>query len=155
MPAEYRARIEAHRPQLHKTARETYGVEMNPGPFGLQSRPALIGAKVAEAHGRGAEFHARVMRAYWEEAQDIEQLSVLAALAEESGLDAATFMAALREPAYNAAVEADIEQASLYGLSGVPAIVFDNKYLVSGAQPADALRRLADRVLELRGEPVL
>ena len=88
MPAEYRARIEAHRPQLHKTARETYGVEMNPGPFGLQSRPALIGAKVAEAHGRGAEFHARVMRAYWEEHQIApDSRHAIRHLTQETGAD--------------------------------------------------------------------
>ncbi|MEZ4634513.1 MAG: hypothetical protein R2856_05975 [Caldilineaceae bacterium] len=55
---EYRAKIEAGRPQLYATAREQYGVEMNPGPFGLDSRPALIAVKYAEEMGAGNAFHA-------------------------------------------------------------------------------------------------
>jgi predicted DsbA family dithiol-disulfide isomerase len=38
-------------------------------------------------------------------------------------------------------------QAHQYGLSGVPAIVFENRYLVSGAQPYAVLKQVADQVI--------
>ena len=147
MPPEYRARIEASKPQLYRTAREQYGLELSQGPMGIDSRPALVGAKYAEAQGRGAAFHKAVFAAYWQQAQDISDLSVLAGLAEQVGLERAAFLAALDDPAHAAAVDADIMQAQAYGLSGVPATVLADRYLVSGAQPYAYLEQAVRQVL--------
>jgi predicted DsbA family dithiol-disulfide isomerase len=146
MPPEYRARIEQGRPRLHHIARENYGVEMNPGPFGIDSRPALIGAKYAEANGHGSAYHDRIMRAYWDEAKDIGNQAVLAALAEEVGIDREEFSAALENPTYVREVDDDIRLARRYGLNGVPALVFEDRYLISGAQTPDVLRRVVDQI---------
>jgi len=145
MPPEYRARIEAGRPQLAAMARERYGLEINSGPFGINSRPALIGAKFAEAHGVGDAYHDAMFRAYWQEAKNIEDLDVLAELATAVGLDREQFLAALDDPQYQQAVQADLEQAFQYGLSGVPALVYNNKYLVTGAQPYELLAQVAEK----------
>lgn len=150
IPPEYLTRIEESRAQMQQLARETYGVEMNPGPFGKDSRPALVGGKFAEAEGRGPAYHARMMRAYWDEAQNIEDRTVLLRLAGEVGLDTTAFAAALNDPAYIRQVDADIALAGRYGLNGVPALVFDNKYLISGAQPPDVLRRVVDQIVAER-----
>lgn len=139
LPPEYRARIEASRPRLYAMAREHYGLELNSGPFGIDSRPALIGAKFAESRGLGDAYHRRVFRAYWQEAADISDAGLLADLATEVGIDRAAFLAALADPAYAAAVDADIAQAQAYGLSAVPATVIAGRYLVEGAQPYDYL----------------
>jgi predicted DsbA family dithiol-disulfide isomerase len=146
MPPEYRARIEAARPQLYATARSQYGLELNVGPSGIDSRPALIGAKFAEAQGRGEAYHRAVFSAYWQHAADISNLDVLAQAAEESGLDRAAFLAALSDPAHTLAVDADIAQAQAFGLSGVPALVFADKYLVVGAQPFATLKQAVAQV---------
>lgn len=148
MPPEYRARIEAFRPQLHQIARERYGVELNQGPFGMDSRPAHIAAQVAAAYGRGAEFHDRALRAYWQEARALDDPDTLLAIAQEAGLERDSFMAGLRNPLFERQVDEDIAQAAAYGLSGVPALIFAGKYLVSGAQPVDVLRRVVDKVRE-------
>ena len=147
LPSEYRARIEAARPRLVAMAREQYGLEINVGPFGINSRPALIGAKFAEANGRGDAYHQAVFRAYWQESQDIGQREILAQVAAAAGLDQAAFLAALDNDAYLQAVLADVEQAYAYGLSGVPALVYNNKYLVSGAQPYAVLAQVAEQAL--------
>jgi len=146
MPPEYRARIEASRPGLYANAREQYGLELNDGPFGIDSRPALIGAKYAEAHGQGHGYHAAVFRAYWQEATDISELATLATIAERLGLERTAFLAALADPALIAAVDADIAQAHAYGLTGVPAMVFADKYLVTGAQPYAVLKQAVEQV---------
>jgi predicted DsbA family dithiol-disulfide isomerase len=152
MPPEYRAMIMAGRPRLLAMAREQYGLELNQGPLGIDSRPALIGAKYAEAAGVGEAYHRAVFRAYWQQAADIGDLETLAALAAGVGLDGEAFRAALGDPAHIAAVDADIAQAHAYGLSGVPALVFADRYLVSGAQPYPVLKEVTAQVrAELEG----
>ena len=152
IPPEYRARIEASRPQLMQVARERYNRELNPGPFGIDSRPALIGAKFAEQSGAGPAYHDGVMRAYWQAARDISDRTVLAEIAAAAGMERAAFIAALDDPTFDAAVQQDVELARQYGLNGVPALVFDNRYLVSGAQPVDVLRRIVDQIAAEQGE---
>lgn len=147
MPPALRQRIEAARPQLYATARTQYGLELNMGPLGADSRPALVGDKFAEAQGVGPAYHQAVFRAYWQQAADIGDRSVLAAVAEGAGLGRSAFLAALDDSAYHAAVDADIAQAQAYGLSGVPAMVFAGKYLVVGAQPYPVLRQAVEQVL--------
>jgi len=147
MPDAYRARIEAAQPQLLLMARQHYGVELKSGPFGINSRVALIGDKYAESQGKGDAYHAATFRAYWQEGRNIEDRDVLRDIAQSVGLDAEKFSAALDEPMYEDAVVFDIEQAQEFGLSGVPALIFANKYLVSGAQPYDALVNIVQQVL--------
>ncbi len=145
---QYRAAIEAKRPQMERMARERYGLEINAGPFGIDSRPALIGAKFAEDQGVGEAYHDAVFRAYWQDAKNIEDLDVLAEVATAVGLDREQFLAALDNPQYQQAVMADIEQAFQFGLSGVPALVYNKKYLVTGAQPYALLAQVAEKAIE-------
>lgn len=150
MPAEYRARIEAGRPRLYQMAREHYGLELNAGQLVANSRPALVGAKYAEQQGAGDAYHAAVFGAFWQEAKDISDRVVLGDIAEAVGLERVAFLQAIEFPVYQAAVQADVNQASAYGLHAVPALIFDEKYLVSGAQPYDVLRQVVERVLQER-----
>ncbi len=146
IPEAYRERIEASRPLLAKRAKEQYGLDLHPGPLETDSRPALIGEKYAAAQGKGKEYHDAVMRAYWQQALPINNVAVLKEIAAGSGLDAEQFAAALTEPQYEQEVEADIAQAEEYGLRAVPALIFDEHYLVEGAQPYEILRRVVEKV---------
>ena len=145
---QYLARIEASRPLLAKRAHDEYGLELNVGPSGIDSRPALIAEKYAEAQGKGAAFHAAVMQAYWQQALSIDDRAVLKEIAEQVGLGTEDFDDALANPAYDAAVSADVDLAQEYGLSGVPALVFADRYLVVGAQPFDVLKQVVEKVRE-------
>jgi len=138
--------IEAKRPELYARARREYGLEINSGPFGIDSRPALIGVKYAEEQGVGNAFHAAVLQAYWLEAQAIDDLQVLAVIATKVGLDAEPFRAALIDPIFAEAVDDDIAQAAAYGLQGVPALIFAEKYLVPGAVPYETLVQVVEEV---------
>jgi predicted DsbA family dithiol-disulfide isomerase len=146
IPPEYLARIKAGRPRLYQIARDNYGLELNPGPHGIASRDALIGAKFAEAQSQGPQYHAATLRAYWQRANDIGDRAILGMIAQSIGLDQAAFFAALDDPHYDQQVEADVEQAYQYGLNGVPALIFNHKYLVSGAQPYEVLVRVVEKV---------
>jgi predicted DsbA family dithiol-disulfide isomerase len=129
-------------------AREQYGLEMNPGPLDTNSRPALVLEKCAQAEGKGAAFHVTTMRAYWEQARDIGDPAVLKEIAEQVGLSTRDFEQILTSEAFNEQVEADIELAQEYGLTGVPALIFADRYLVVGAQPYPLLRQVVERVMQ-------
>jgi predicted DsbA family dithiol-disulfide isomerase len=143
-----RAQIEASRPMFEKRAREQYGLEVHAGPFGIDSRPALIADKYAESQGKGKAFHDAVMDAYWQHARSIDDKNILKEIAEDVGLNTENFDAVLADPVYEVEVIADIDQAHEYGLDAVPALVFDNRYLVVGAQPYDVLRQVVEKIQE-------
>jgi len=65
-------------------------------------------------------------------------------LAGEAGLDPDEARAVLDGDRYAEDVRADELQAQRYGITGVPFFVLDDRYGVSGAQPAAALRRALD-----------
>ena len=143
---EYRERILNARPRTRAVAREHYGLELHEGPFGINSRPALIGAKFAEANGKGQAYHKSVFQAYWQQALSIDDQQVLTEIARTVGLDTESFQAALDDKTLEEAVLADEEQAYLQGFTGVPALVFLRKYLVMGAQPYSALKEIIERI---------
>jgi predicted DsbA family dithiol-disulfide isomerase len=75
---------------------------------------------------------------------------VLERLAVEAGLPADRVREVLSTSEYQVDVESDQREAAALGASGVPFVVIDRRYGVSGAQPAElfgqALRRAwADR----------
>ena len=145
LPPLLREQIEAGRPRFAAMARMQYGLEINQGPFGIDSRPALIGEQYARAHGAGLAYHAAVMAAYWQGAQRIDDPQLLADIAASVGLDRGDFLAALAAPEYARAVEADAAFAYQNGMTGVPALVFAERYLVVGAQPYPVLENVLRR----------
>ena len=70
---------------------------------------------------------------------------MLRRVAVETGLDPARVDEVLGSDEYADAVEADIAQARAYGAGGVPFYVVDQRYGVSGAQPAEVFRQLLER----------
>jgi predicted DsbA family dithiol-disulfide isomerase len=127
-------------------AREQYHIELNRGPMGIHSRAALIGAKYAETLGKGAEYHDAMFRAYWQRANNIDDVDVLAEIARSIGLEREPFLPALQDERSAAQVDADIDEAYSYGLTGVPALIFGQRYLVSGAQPYEVLRQVVEKI---------
>lgn len=151
-PAEverFRKYLQQGWPRVAEIARERFGLELQEPPFrpGMRTRRAHAATKIAEALGQGDAYHRAVFRAYWFEGQDISDEAVLTALALRVGLDEAAFQAALADDQYRYNVVADLQWAQEAGLQGVPAFIFGERYLVSGAQPVEVLRQVADRCL--------
>lgn len=144
----HRRKIAEHWPRVESTARERFGLELKRMEGGHHpTRLAHIGAKFATAHGQGRAYHKAVFRAHWQELRDISLPETLAEIALTLGLDETAFRAALTDEQYIAEVETDEYWAYQQGLSGVPAFIFGNRYLVSGAQPVEVLRQVADQCL--------
>ena len=133
---------------MQQRAREHYGLEMNPGPLDTNSQPAQVLEKYAQKQDKGAAFHVAAMRAYWERVRDIGDTAVLRAVAEEARLKTKDFEQILASEGFNEHVTADVEMAHAYGLTGIPALIFADHYLVIGAQAYQVLKQVVERVIE-------
>ena len=90
-----------------------------------------------------------LFRAHFQQRRRIGDRAVLLDVAEEAGLDRAGAQAALDDPSLGETVRAEERQAWEMNISGVPAMIFDGKFLVPGAQGpetyADVLRKVVAR----------
>lgn len=89
---------------------------------------------LAKAHDLQEPMKERLLSAYFVEGRHVGDIDELADLGADVGLDRQQVIEALTAGTYAAAVQADIDQAHQYGISGVPFYVIDGKYGVSGAQ---------------------
>jgi predicted DsbA family dithiol-disulfide isomerase len=95
--------------------------------------------------GLQREVKEALLAAYFLRAEDVGDHAVLRAAALTAGLDAARVDAVLGSDEYADAVQADIAQARAYGATGVPFYVVDQKFGVSGAQPAEVFGQVLER----------
>ncbi len=72
--------------------------------------------------------------------------------AQALGLDLARFRTALADGRHDAAIDADISIAKQASINGTPAFVI-NGYLLSGAQPVVAFKRIIKRVTAEKKRP--
>lgn len=136
-----KAQIAAYWPQVEQIARERYGLEIKQGPWGIDTRPAHIAAKVAGDLGEGDAFHLQLFKRYWEKGEDVGRRDVLLDIARSLNFDLRRFQQGLDDPERLAEVLNDERGAAQSGIQGVPAMIVDEKYLVSGAQTKDVLVR--------------
>ena len=92
---------------------------------------------LAKHHGVQAVMQEKLFAAYFSEGKDVSNHHELIQLATEAGLPAAEVKAVLESDKYAAEVREDESIASEWGISGVPAFVLAEKYLISGAQPVE------------------
>jgi predicted DsbA family dithiol-disulfide isomerase len=152
LPPEYRARIEAHRPVFAARVKHEYAIEINQGPFGIHTRPLHQLKKYADAQGKGNAFHEAALDAYWMDARDVSDPRVQQELLKQIGIENSV-AEVLQDETYMAGVLADERFAYENGMSGVPALVFGEKYLVVGAQPLDVLKQVVAQVREEQSNP--
>jgi hypothetical protein len=85
--------------------------------------------------------------AHFTENRNLTDAGVLTAAAEAAGLDRAEAGEVLASGRYAQAVRAEEDLWRARGINSVPAVVVENKYMISGGQPAEvfeqALRQIA------------
>jgi predicted DsbA family dithiol-disulfide isomerase len=94
---------------------------------------------LAAERGRSGEMKERLMRAYFTEGVAIGERAELVRLAVDVGLDEAEVKAMLSSDELASAVRADEARAREFGISGVPFFAIDERYGISGAQPAELI----------------
>ncbi|HEX8693577.1 MAG TPA: DsbA family oxidoreductase [Longimicrobium sp.] len=100
---------------------------------------------LAGEHGKTWEMAEALFSAYFTQGRDVGDRQVLAELAASVGLDAERVRQVLEGGDYIAEVQASLEVADRSGIGGVPLFVFDGRFGVSGAQPAEVLHAALDR----------
>ncbi|TVP57906.1 MAG: DsbA family oxidoreductase [Halomonadaceae bacterium] len=95
--------------------------------------------KWAGTQGRQTELKKAFFEAYFGEAEDISDHEVLLRWTQSAGLDGAAAKEVLAGKEYAEAVLKDEAHYQKAGITGVPAFIINQKYLISGAQEADYL----------------
>lgn len=111
---------------------------------------------LAQGHGKQAEAVDRLYRAYFTDGRNIFDRAVLHEIGAELRLSAADIDAAFTSSDIDMSIALDQRQAQAYGVRGVPFVVVDGKYAVSGAQPVAAfLQTLKAAEAEAKKNPVV
>lgn len=107
----------------------------------------------AEEQGDGSAV-TRLMKAlftaHFVRHENVSRDDVLAAIAAEAGFDAAEAAAVLADGRYAAAVRARENHWREQGVQAVPALVFDERAVLTGAQDATLYVRILSRVADAR-----
>ncbi|GGF03747.1 DSBA oxidoreductase [Aliidongia dinghuensis] len=111
--------------------------------------------RLGRRRGVEAELTARLYSAYFEEARDIGSVEVLADIAAEAGLDRREARAFLAADEDRAAVLAEDIGARRLGINGVPCVIIDGKYALSGAQEPEFFLPLFDLARQEAAAPAL
>ena len=133
-----KARVDAVHDRLREAARAA-GVDMNPDK--PQRMPNTLNAHRlihwASIEGVQSPVVTALMRAYWVEGRDIGDLSTLADIAAENGMDRATTLRLLQSDADADDIQARDQDARRKGVNSVPTFLIAQQYVVSGAQPSE------------------
>lgn len=101
---------------------------------------------LAKKYHLANELEELLFKAYLTDGQDLNNLNTLRKLGIEAGLKAEAVDQVLHSDLYSKEVKQDILEANTVGVQGVPFFVFDNKYAISGAQPATAFLQTLEKV---------
>lgn len=99
----------------------------------------------AKASGMQQAAKERLLKAYFTEGKNMDDLPTLLELAKETGLNVEKLKDALTNQEYAEAVRYDIYEAQQLRIQGVPFFVFDRKYGVSGAQSPEVFLQTLDK----------
>ncbi|GAA4533753.1 DsbA family protein [Chelativorans composti] len=106
----------------------------------------------AGRHGpeRQSALVARLFRAYFQEGKDVGNRDVLVQCATDAGMDAAHARELLETDAHRKDVLEAVAAAQRMGITGVPCFILENRYVISGAQPAEVLEDAIRQVAALK-----
>ena len=88
--------------------------------------------------------------AYFQDRRDVSDTEVLCDIAEAQGMDRAVALAWINDAALTETVRAEMEHWIDQNITGVPAIIFDQKCMVPGAQSAETFADVINKVLTKR-----
>ncbi len=126
-------------------------------PFGDMGARRLVNTfaahklltKAGEVHGwaKQTELKLALFCAYFQWGRDVSDEAVLLEIADSLGLDAKDWLA---DEVLSATVRGEERYWIGENISGVPAIIFDGKYMVPGAQSAETFAAVVGKVLAKR-----
>jgi predicted DsbA family dithiol-disulfide isomerase len=140
-----------------KTTAESLGF-----PFGEGGARRLVNTfaahklltKAGEVFGREGQTALKLalFAAYFQQGKDVSDEAVLLDIATSVGLDRASCAEWLADDALAQQVRGEERYWINENVTGVPAIIFDGKYMVPGAQSAETFAQVIGKVLAKRAE---
>jgi len=89
-----------------------------------------------------------LLKAYHGDAEDVSNHAVLVRLAEQVGLDGERARAILASDTYAAEVREREQFYQAQGISSVPAVILNDRYLISGGQPPEVFEQALRQVIQ-------
>lgn len=119
---------------------------------------STVGAHTLLRHAAGKGTQGALVDAffvaYFLDARNISDHQVLADVATKHGFTAAEVERLLQDEDERALTTSEAREAGRRGISGVPFFVLDDRYALSGAQPAELFRQAIDKALETESADV-
>lgn len=118
---------------------------VSPQPY---TRLAFEGLEFAKNQGAGSEYNSAVMRAFFQQDDNIGDPDVLTRIAKHVGLDAGLFRHALDTRTHAPRVEKLLQHAYHdAGVTGVPLFIIGQRQM-SGLQSAESLKAAIDQEIQ-------
>ena len=109
----------------------------------------LLWARETHGSARQTDLKLALFASHFNQRRDIGKRDVLLDIAEENGFDRTGAAEALDGQQFAAKVRAEEQAAWEFNITGVPAMIVEDRFMIPGAQPpeayANALRRVAQR----------
>ena len=99
---------------------------------------------LAQEQGLGTEMVETLFSAYFKQGEDIGDHRVLIGLAESCGIDRRLTEALLLSDDGISAIYDENSHTHRFGINGVPAYIFNDNWVISGAQEPQVLARMFD-----------
>ena len=99
----------------------------------------------AKTQGKQNEAEEILFHAYFIEGLNIDNIDILAQLADKIGLDSTALRTTIENGPYEDAVVHDFYEARQVGVQGVPFFLIDGKYAVSGAQESTTFLKTLEK----------
>jgi len=117
------------------------------------SLPPNVAGKAAARQGHDAfkRYHRALLDAYFFANRNITDVENLATIAAETGLDVEAFIEAMQDRALIDEVVADHSLAVQSGIQGVPTVVVDHRWKITGAVDSNVYREVIKK--RLTGAP--
>jgi len=101
----------------------------------------------ANLNGQKHALKLALFAAYFTEQLDVNDLEVLLTAAESVGLDREEAKTVLSDGRHREAVRSEQEKWTSRGITGVPAMVFNEKYLMTGAQGIENYSQVMTKIV--------
>lgn len=104
----------------------------------------------AAQHGRMHDLKQALFAAHFTDRQNLSDDSALADVAAEVGLERAEALAVLEDQRFATDVRTAEDYWVNQGIRGVPAVIFNRRHLVSGAQGVENYKRILEQLAEIQ-----
>lgn len=104
---------------------------------------------------RQTELKLALFKAYFQDNRDVSDRATLLEISDSVGLDRHSCAAWLDDDMLSAQVRGEERYWRGENINGVPAIIFDQKFLVPGAQSAETFANIVSRILAQRTEAAI